>query len=96
MPSVEKLRHHGLKTLRKQYFSLYPPHLVKLDLEPQLTLARNQEWIHRHLLSVDSLAARYPPASDYQRKFWKLLISALDDELRDDEAVAEELASRFE
>jgi len=40
------------------------------------------------------LATKYPPADDYQKKFWKLLISALESELRDDEAVAEELVSR--
>ncbi|KAG7562399.1 hypothetical protein FFLO_02179 [Filobasidium floriforme] len=81
----------GLQNLRKQYLSLYPPHLIQLDLEPRLTLARNQGWIYDHLLSSDSLAAQYPPASDYQRKFWKLLVAALDVELRDDRAVEEEL-----
>lgn len=83
----------NLQDLRKQYFSLYPPHLIQLDLEPRLTLARNQGWIYDHLLSADSLAAKYPPASDYQRKFWKLLVAALDVELRGDRAVDEELAS---
>lgn len=85
-----------LQTLRKQYFSLYPPHLIDLELQPRLTLARNQEWIYHHLVSSQSLAERYPPADDYQRKFWKLLVAALEDELRDDQAVLEELASPFE
>ena len=90
----------GLCTLRKQYFSLYPPHLIDLDLDPPLSLARHQPWIVRSLISSFScgsshagmmLASKYPPADDYQRKFWKLLISALEAELRDDQAVAEEL-----
>ena len=95
----------GLCTLRKQYFSLYPPHLIDLDLEPRLSLARNQPWIVRHLVSSSSsiptqthaglmLASKYPPANDYQKKFWKLLISALEAELRDDQAVEEELVSQ--
>jgi hypothetical protein len=40
------------------------------------------------------LATKYPPADDYQKKFWKLLISALESELHDDEAIAQELVSR--
>jgi hypothetical protein len=93
----------GLYTIRKQYFSLYPPHFIDLDLEPRLSLARHQPWIVHHLVPTSSssalsssyagstLATKYPPADDYQRKFWKLLISALEAELCDDEAVAEEL-----
>ena len=82
-----------LQVLRRQYFSLYPPHLIQLNLEPRLALARNQAWIYNHLVSAESLAGDYPPANDYQRKFWKLLVAVLEDELRDDEAVEEELAS---
>jgi hypothetical protein len=82
-----------MQTLRKQYYSLYPPHLIKLAIEPSLSLAQNQAWIYDQLLSPESIAGSYPPADDYQRKFWKLVIAALDEQLNRDEAVMEELVS---
>lgn len=82
-----------LPTLLHQYASLHPP--SHLSLPPSgpsvnLDLARNQAWIVDHLIGYERLQ-RYPPAGDYQRAFWKLIVGRLEDGCRSNEAEEEEL-----
>lgn len=84
-----------LVAIRNQYFALYPPSLIALSPSdtPSLWLAQNQSWLYKHLLSETSLALEYPPAADYQKKFWKKLMTELEHQLGSDEAVELELVS---
>lgn len=70
-----------LPTLFHQYAALHP--VKQLSLPPDspaanLALARAQPWLVAHLLQHGRLAA-FPPAHDYQRAFWKLLVGRLED-----------------
>jgi hypothetical protein len=90
---MQNISKHPLQRLRNQYHSLYPPHLITFPAPHQLALARHQEWLYDNLLNNQSIGVEYTPAKDFQRKFWKLLIAALEEELRQDSAEKEELVS---
>lgn len=82
-----------LQQLRRQYLALYP--IRHIDFHPSSgssigaePLYKHQDWIHEHLLSW-----KFQPAKDYQRKFLKGLIDAVEEGLRSEEAVLEEWVS---
>lgn len=80
-----------LQQLRRQYFALYPIRLISFGSENTdgtESLCRHQEWIWQRILS-----ASYQPANDYQRKFLKALICAIEEDLRSVEATEEEWVS---
>lgn len=83
-----------LNRLQAQYFALYPPRHIQWPEAASLALARHQAQLYAALIADPQLAA-FPPARDYQRKFWKQVVARLEEELASDQAVAEELVSNF-
>jgi hypothetical protein len=55
-----------------------------------LQLADNQGALHDSLLDHPVLRG-FPPARDYQLKFWKIVIEHLEEELKQEKAVEMEL-----
>jgi hypothetical protein len=77
-----------LQQLRRQYFALYPIRLIDFATESNhggYSLHKHQDWIYQHILDTP-----YQPASDYQRKFLKALISVIEEDLQSAESIAEE------
>lgn len=80
-----------IQTLRRQYFSLYPPSQLSLPNPSASLLAKHQSYLISHLLED-----KYPqPEEGYQRKFWKVLVGRLEEELAGESAQREELVSGF-
>lgn len=78
-----------LLSLRRQYFSLYPPSQLSLPSSTSSLLAKHQSYLSSHLLEE-----RYPqPEEGYQRKFWKVIVGRLEEELGGEEAGREEWVS---
>lgn len=64
------------RTLRRQYFALYPLHQLRL---PQAqVLARNQMFLRGQMLE-DPKLERYQPESGYRKSFWRRIIGALEE-----------------
>lgn len=68
-----------LRQLRRQYFSLYPLH--QLVLPNSSVLARNQAFLKGRIIADPSLG-RYQPDAGYQKTFWRRVVSALEDGVR--------------
>jgi hypothetical protein len=78
--------------LRTQYFSLYPARWIAFPPISVIQLATNQSELVDCLLEDVELKA-YQPARDYQRVFWKLVVGRLEEELRVERAVENELVN---
>lgn len=72
-----------LHTLRRQHFALYPLH--QLRLPPPTVLAKNQDFL-RHNIFHDRFLATYQPEAGYRKTFWRRVVAALEEGVRELEA----------
>jgi hypothetical protein len=79
-----------LQILRRQYFSLYPLHQLRLP-DPDV-LARNQVFLKEHVLK-DTKLEDYQPEAGYRKTFWRRAIAALEEGVRDLSADEDEAVS---
>ncbi|TXT07172.1 hypothetical protein VHUM_03342 [Vanrija humicola] len=81
----------ALETLRRQYFALVPPYLLRVPAPAELSSADAQAFLVAHLLE----SALPAPDAGYQRTFWRRVLPVLEDGVAqdaDDEAIYEAIA----
>jgi hypothetical protein len=70
---------YQLETLRRQYYSIYPIH--KLRLPHAQLLLENQSYLLAHILD-DPQLSQYGPEAGYQKPFWRKVVSGLEQALK--------------
>lgn len=76
-------------SLLHQYAALQPLHQLQISHSP-LELARNQPSLVSSLITHPRLA-EFPPAKTYQRGFWKIIVTLLEEGCRTEAGQEEEL-----
>ncbi|WOO85566.1 Protein-lysine N-methyltransferase EFM3 [Vanrija pseudolonga] len=82
----------ALETLRRQYFALVPPYLLRVPAPAELASADAQQFLVSRVLESDLP----PPEAGYQRTFWRRVLPVLEEGAVDEriyEAVAQLMAA---
>lgn len=71
----------ALETLRRQYFALVPPYLLRVPAAVELASAEGQAFLVSRVLESDLPS----PEAGYQRTFWRRVLPVLEDGVAQDD-----------
>lgn len=65
--------HPPLETLRRQFFALVPPYLLRIPDSQVLASPESQQWLVDELIAANRL-----PEAGYRRVFWRKVLPVIE------------------
>lgn len=72
----------SLEQLRRQYYALVPPYLLRLPPSEVLAGTENQKFLVTRILEDPEFAQR-PPEATYRKGFWRKIVTELEEGVKE-------------